>query len=100
MPTEWLLILAAVVAGWVVQLVMAFKQSMAFNTAVRSLRPSGKVSVGVAGRRYRGGRAYVAIAVDDHGIIRDALSLRGFTTFARAHAAPALVGLKVNQVAG
>jgi len=100
MPTSWIILLAAVAAGWVLQLVLAFRQSMAFNNAVRVLRASGTVSVGSAGRRYRGGRAFVAIAVDDHNIVRDALSLRGFTTFARARPVPALVGLKVNQLRG
>jgi len=100
MPTSWIILLAAVAAGWVLQLVLAFRQSMAFNNAVRVLRASGTVSVGSAGRRYRGGRAFVAIAVDEHNIVRDALSLRGFTTFARARPVPALVGLKVNQLRG
>jgi len=100
MPTSWIVLLAAVAAGWVVQLILAYHQSMAFNTAVRRLRASGTVSVGSAGRRYRGGRAFVAIAVDEHNIVRDALSLRGFTTFARARPVPALVGLKVNQLRG
>jgi len=95
-----LLILAAVVGGWVVQLYLTYQQSMAFNRQVLRLRTSGTVSVGLAGKRYRGGRAYVAIAVDDHGIVRDAISLRGFTTFARARPAPPLFDLKVNAVRG
>jgi DNA-binding transcriptional regulator of glucitol operon len=100
MPMSWIIVLAAVVAGWFVQLVLSYKQSTAFNHAVRELRRSGTVSVGAAGRRYRGGRAFVALAVDDHGIVRDALSLSGWTTFARARSVPALVGLKANQVSG
>jgi glucitol operon activator protein len=95
-----LLILAAVVAGWVVQLYLSYQQSMAFNRQVLQLRRSGTVSVGLGGKRYRGGRAYVAIAVDDHGIVRDAISLRGFTTFARPRPAPPLFDLKVNAVRG
>jgi glucitol operon activator protein len=95
-----LLILAAVVAGWVVQLYLTYQQSMAFNRQVLQLRRSGTVSVGLGGKRYRGGRAYVAIAVDDHGIVRDAISLRGFTTFARPRPAPPLFDLKVNAVRG
>jgi glucitol operon activator protein len=95
-----LLILAAVVAGWVVQLYLSYQQSMAFNDRVKQLRASGTVSVGSGGKRYRGGRAYVAIAVDDHGIVRDAISLRGFTTFARPRPAPPLFDLKVNAVRG
>jgi glucitol operon activator protein len=94
----WLL--GAVVAGWVIQSFMTFRQSMAFNDDVRKLRASGTVSVGVGGRRYRGGRAFVAIAVDDRGIVRDAITLRGFTTFARACPLPALVGTRVNKLAG
>ncbi|GAA2021853.1 MULTISPECIES: transcriptional regulator GutM [Nocardioides] len=100
MPASWILVLAAVVAGWAVQLLLAYKQSMAFNAAVRDLRRSGTVSVGAAGRRYRGGRAFVALAVDEHGIIREALTLRGFTTFARARPVPALIDARTNHVLG
>lgn len=100
MPMSWIIILAAVVCGWVVQLVLSYKQSNSFNRAVFELQRSGTVSVGVAGKRYRGGRAFVAIAVNDHGIVRDALSLSGFTTFARARPVPPLLGMKLNQVRG
>ena len=94
------LILAAVVAGWAVQLYLSYHQSMAFNDQVRRLRTSGTVSVGSGGRRYRGGRAFVAMAVDEHGIVRDAITLKGFTTFARARPVPALFDLKVSVVRG
>ena len=86
------------VGGWAVQLYLTYQQSMAFNRQVLRLRASGTVSVGRGGS-YRGGRAYVAIAVDDHGIVQDAISLRGFTTFAR-RPAPPLFDLKVNAVRG
>jgi glucitol operon activator protein len=95
-----LVILAAVVAGWAVQLYLSYQQSMAFNRQVLRLRRSGTVSVGAGGKRYRGGRAFVAIAVDDHGIVRDALSLSGFTTFARPRPVPTLFDLKLNAVRG
>ncbi|MGD9961669.1 transcriptional regulator GutM [Nocardioides sp.] len=93
-------LLAAVVAGWIVQLFLTYKQSMAFNEEVRKLRVSGRVSVGVAGRRYRGGRAFVAIAVDESGVIRDAIMLRGWTTFARARPLPGLLDLRTSVVTG
>jgi len=99
MPTAFVL-LAAVVAGWLVQMYLTYQQSMAFNDQVRRLRRSGTVSVGVAGRRYRGGRAFVALAVDERAIVRDAVTLSGWTTFARGRALPGLVGAKVNQVQG
>ncbi len=95
-----LTLLAAVVAGWLVQLYLTYQQSMAFNDAVRRLRTSGRVSVGVAGNRYRGGRAFVAIAVDERGIVGDALTLSGLTTFARAKPLPALHGVKVSVLSG
>jgi DNA-binding transcriptional regulator of glucitol operon len=99
MTTPFIL-LAAVVLGWVVQAYLTYQQSMAFNDQVRALRRSGTVSVGVAGNRYRGGRAYVAVAVDETKVVRDALTLSGWTTFARGRSLPALVGAKVNQVKG
>jgi DNA-binding transcriptional regulator of glucitol operon len=98
--TSALVLLAAVVAGWVVQLYLSYQQSMAFNRDVTALRKHGTVSVGVAGRRYRGGRAFVAIAVDEHGKVVDAISLSGLTTFARSRPIPGLRSVKVNQVKG
>jgi len=95
-----LLLLGAVVAGWMVQLVLTYRQSMAFNADVRAMRPSGTVSVGAAGKRYRGGRAFVAIAVDDQGVVRDAITLSGWTTFARARRLPALVGQRATRLKG
>jgi len=95
-----LLLLGAVVAGWMVQLYLAYLQSMSFNRAVTELRKDGTVSVGSGGRRYRGGRAFVAIAVDENGVVRNAITLSGLTTFARSRALPALFDVKVNQVRG
>ena len=98
--TTMTVLIAAVVAGWVVQLVLAYRQSMAFNRAVRALRTYGTVSVGVAGRRYRGGRQYVAIAADERGQVRNALTLRGFTTFARPRPLPALFDTRISTLRG
>lgn len=100
MPDYALLLLAAVAAGWVVQLFMSYRQSMAFNAEVHRLKRSGTVSVGSGGRRYRGGRAFVAVAVDEYGVARDAISLSGFTTFARARKLPALIGVRASTMRG
>lgn len=100
MPPSYLVIIIAMMAGWMVQLYFSYRQQMAFNDQVRTLRRSGRVSVGVAGKRYRGGRAFVAIAVDDAGVIRDALSLSGWTTLARGKPLPALFDRKVAHVTG
>jgi glucitol operon activator protein len=100
MPYQWTLILTALVLGWILQLFLSYRQAMAFTTDARALRRAGTVSVGVGGNRYRGGRAYVAIAVDDAGIVRDAISLSGWTTFARGKALPQLIGLRLNVLRG
>jgi glucitol operon activator protein len=97
-PIFWLL--AAVVIGWLGQMYTTYQQSMAFNRQVRAMRPLGTISVGVGGRRYRGGRAFVAIAVDESDVVRRALSLSGFTTFARGREVPGLIGRRVNVLAG
>lgn len=100
MHTTALVLLGAVVAGWAVQLYFTYRQSMAFNADVRALRPKGTVTVGAGGRRYRGGRAFVALAVDERGVVADALCLSGFTTFARGQALPAVLGVKVSTLRG
>lgn len=100
MNATWTLLLVAVVGGWMVQAYLTYRQSMAFNRSVMALRQHGTVSVGVAGRRYRGGRAYVAVAIDERGTVQDALTLSGFTTFARGRALPALVGAPASRVRG
>ncbi len=96
-PTP-LLLLGAVVAGWVVQTLLSWRQARAFTRDTARLRESGQVSVGSGGRRYRGGRAFVAVAVDERGTVRDALVLRGWTTTARAKPLPQVLGRRVEQL--
>jgi glucitol operon activator protein len=93
-------LLAAVVAGWAVQAYFTYRQSQAFRRATVALRDHGTVSVGVGGRRYRGGRAFVALAFDPSGRVQDAIVLRGFTTFARPTAFPSAHGLRASRLAG
>jgi DNA-binding transcriptional regulator of glucitol operon len=93
-----ILLLVALVAGWMVQMYVTYQQSTAFNRQVRALRGSGTVSVGVGGKRYRGGRAFVALAFDDQGVVRDAVVLSGWTTFSRGRRLEALVGVKTRRI--
>ncbi len=94
-----LLLLGAVVAGWMVQLWLTLRQSQAYLRAVAQLRRSGVAATGKAGRRYRGGTAFVSLATDGKRVT-DALSLSGFTTFARPKPLPALVGMRLGVLAG
>ncbi len=100
MQTQWFVIVIAVVAGWLVQMWLTYRQAMAFNRATKPLRHVGTLSVGADGKRYRGGRAYVAIAIDEDGVVRSALTLSGWTTFARARPLPAVIGRRVNVLKG
>ncbi len=93
-----ILLIVAVVAGWMVQMYFTFRQSMAFNQEVVRLRRQGTVSVGVAGSRYRGGRAFVAIAIDQDGVVRDALTLTGLTTLSRGKPLGDLRGVKTSRI--
>jgi DNA-binding transcriptional regulator of glucitol operon len=96
--TTWI-VLAAVVLGWLVQLWLTSKQSMAYVRATGGLRALGAVATGKGGRRYRGGVAFVTLATDGKRVT-GAISLRGFTTAARPVELPALVGLRLAVVAG
>jgi DNA-binding transcriptional regulator of glucitol operon len=98
-PILW--ILFAAVAGRMLQLYLVYLQSMTFNAEVKRLRTAGTVSVGLGGKRYRGGRAFVAIAIDPKAdVVRDAISLQGFTTFAKAKPVRALSGVRLNKLGG
>ena len=58
------------------------------------------MSVGVGGNRYKGRRSFVGIAVDEAGVVRDAITLSGLTTFARARPLPGLFDVKVSVLRG
>lgn len=96
--TVWILF-AAVVPGWLLQLWLTSRQSLAHVRETARLRTLGTVATGKGGRRYRGGVAFVSLATDGHRVT-GAVSLRGFTTFARPVDVPALVGLRLGVVAG
>lgn len=95
-----LTLLVAVVGGWLVQLYLTWRQGTEFTQRVGELRKHGTVVVGVAGNRYRGGRSYVALAVDSAGVVRDAITLQGWTTFARGRPLSAVVNVRASTVAG
>lgn len=91
-------IIGAIAAGIALQMYMTYKQTTAFSSAVRSLRQHGTVAVGGGGKRYRGGKAFVAIAADDRGRVTKAVSLTGWTTFARPVDLPNARGLRLSEL--
>ena len=72
--------------AWAVQLFLAWRQAQRFQKELASLRKSiegGTVAIGVGGKRYRGGRAFVALVADKEGVVQDGLLLSGFTVMAK-----------------
>lgn len=92
------LIIMLIAAMWLIQLFLTFKQSMRFNDVLKPLRSQGRTAVGLGGKRYRGGRAFVAIAQQGDTVV-DARMMTGFTVFARPQECPELKGLSLTLLA-
>jgi glucitol operon activator protein len=91
-------IFAAAAVMWVLQLFMTYRQSMRFNDVLKPLRAQGRVAVGLGGRYYKGGRAFVAIA-EKGGEVVDARIMTGATVFAKPRELPLLKGLSLAHLA-
>ena len=84
---------------WFAQLILTYKQAMRFNDSIKELRAQGESAIGLGGKRYRGGRAFVAIARQGDTVV-DARVMTGFTVFAGPKPFPALKGLSLTELAG
>jgi DNA-binding transcriptional regulator of glucitol operon len=84
---------------WLFQLWFAYKQSKIFQNYIRGLRAQGTMAIGMGGRRYRGGRAFVALTADENGVVKDGMVLKGFTIFARSKPINTYTGFSINQIA-
>ena len=56
--------------AWAVQLFFAWRQAQRFQKQLAILRKEGTVAIGIGGKRYRGGRAYVALVADKSGVVK------------------------------
>ena len=84
---------------WALQLYLAWRQAANFQKDMKALRQHApNVAIGVGGRRYRGGRAYVALAADNDGIVRNALLLSGLSIFARAKKIGDYTGFSIEDI--
>jgi glucitol operon activator protein len=93
--TKLLLVIAAM---WASQLALAYLQAKRFQGDLKALRAKGTVAVGMGGRRYRGGRAFVALAADQSGVIVDGLVLRGLTVFAKSRPLHSYTGFSIEEI--
>lgn len=93
----WIFLLIAVM--WVFQLYLAVKQSQRFNDQLREIRTEGTTTaVGMGGYRYRGGRAFVALAQKD-GVVTGARKMTGLTVFQSAKPFPEVEGRHIRELA-
>ena len=92
------LILLLIGVMWVFQLFLTYRQAMRFNDTLKPLRQQGRAAIGLGGKRYRGGQAFVAIA-EKEGIVVDARVMTGFTVFAGPKPCPELIGLSLTRLA-
>lgn len=84
---------------WLFQLWFAYKQAKIFQDDIRGLRKQGTMAIGVGGRRYRGGRAFVALTCDENRIVKDGMVLKGFTIFAKSKPLTTYTGFSIDEIA-
>ncbi len=84
---------------WLFQLWFAYKQAKIFQDDIRGLRKQGTMAIGVGGRRYRGGRAFVALTCDENRIVKDGRVLKGFTIFAKSKPLTTYTGFSIDEIA-
>ncbi len=91
-------LLLVIAAMWVAQLAMAYLQAKRFQADLKALRMQGTCAVGMGGRRYRGGRAFVALTADQKEIVVDALVLKGLTVFAKSRKIDKYIGFSLDDI--
>ena len=84
--------------AWAFQLFFAWRQAQKFQKQLGGLRKQGTLAIGVGGRRYRGGRAFVALVADEKGIVKDGLLLTGFTVLAKGKPFADYTGFHVKDI--
>jgi DNA-binding transcriptional regulator of glucitol operon len=90
----------ALALAWALQLWLTARQAKAFMETSRKMRREGRVSIGLGGKRWKGGRYYLALAFDDRDRVISAMALHGVTTFARPKPAEAFIGQTAKTLAG
>jgi DNA-binding transcriptional regulator of glucitol operon len=87
--------------AWAVQLYLAWRQAHRFQKQLASLRKSiegGIVAIGVGGKRYRGGRSYVALVANQDGVVSDGLLLTGITVMAKGKPFTDYKGFHIKEI--
>jgi DNA-binding transcriptional regulator of glucitol operon len=91
---EAAVLIGAIVALWVVQIALGYRQAVHVSRRIAELRRRGTVAVGMGRGRLRR-RTYAIVAVDPLDRIIQADVLSGWTTVAAVKPLPELTGLSI-----
>lgn len=97
----WLTYLLLFLAiGWLLQIAGTYFQMEHYRKVLGGIREEGREGyVGVGNARARFGKGVILIlVVGEDGIVREALSMRGMTVFARFKEAPKLIGMDLDEL--
>ena len=97
----WLTYLLLFLAiGWLSQIAGTYFQMEHYRKVLGGIREGGREGyVGVGNAKARFGKGVILIlVVGEDGIVREALSMRGMTVFARFKEAPDFVGMELGEL--
>jgi DNA-binding transcriptional regulator of glucitol operon len=86
-----------IVAAWILQILLSYRQAMAFGRRVAQMRRSGTVSVGLGRGRLRA-RTYAVVAVGRDDRVVAAEVLKGWSTLSKPRPIPSLLGIPFERL--
>lgn len=94
---ELVVIIGLIVAAWLVQIVLSYRQAMEFAHKVADMRRLGRVVVGLGRGRLRS-RVYAVVAVGHDDRVVAAEVLRGWSTLSKPKSILGLPGLPYERL--
>lgn len=89
--------IAIIVAAWILQIVLSYRQAIQFAKRVADMRRSGTVAVGLGRGRLRA-RTYAVVAVARDDRVVAAEVLKGWSTLSKPRPIPSVVGLPYERL--
>lgn len=85
------------VCMWLLQILLGWRQIRLFNQAYAEIAKKGKVVVGRNEGRFTP-KAVIVLAVDNHNIVQECLTMRGFSVFAKPAFSTVLTGKSLTEI--
>ncbi len=98
MPQPFVII-GIVIVAWVLQIVMSYRQAIAFSRRIADMRRVGTVAVGLGQGRFRS-RTYAVVAIRPDGRVAAAEVLTGWSSLSAPKPIPNLPGLPIERLCG